>query len=160
MIQKVHDPPFQERAWRCSYVPMRPSGGPGRACTFPVWGVLKHPRAGLLITGAPNRGCVRAGATFPCCDRDPDFTLSFDRFLWSACLHSSLARDRPNRFPRTLVSPDAQEQRGCGRQAAAPEDPQPSTGAPTNGRCAKSETVACSPNLPASRRHFTTPTPS
>ena len=49
MIQKVHDPPFQERAWCCSYVPMRPSGGPGRACTFPVWGVLKHPQARRLI---------------------------------------------------------------------------------------------------------------
>lgn len=61
-------------------------------------------------SGAPNRGCVRARAIFPCCDRDPDFTLSFDRFLWSACLPSSLARDRPNRFPRTLASPDAQEQ--------------------------------------------------
>ena len=60
-------------------------------------------------SGAPNRGCVRARAIFPCCDRDPDFTLSFERFLWSACLPSSLARDRPNRFPRTLVSPDAQE---------------------------------------------------
>ena len=35
---------------------------------------------------------------------------SFDRLLWSACLPSSLARDRPNRFPRTLASPDAQEQ--------------------------------------------------
>ena len=65
-------------------------------------------------SGAPNRGCVRARAIFPCCDRHPDFTLSFDRLLWSACLPSSLARDRPNRFPRTLVSPDAQEQRGCG----------------------------------------------
>jgi hypothetical protein len=41
-------------------VPMRPSGGPGRACTFPVWGVLKHPRAGRLIMGGQAgsaRGC-------------------------------------------------------------------------------------------------------
>ena len=58
-------------------------------------------------SGAPNRGCVRARAIFPCCNRDPDFTLSFERFLWSACLPSSLARDitKPT-FPCTALKRD------------------------------------------------------
>ena len=60
--------------------------------------------------GGANRACVRVMAIIRCSDRDPICSLSRDRFLWSACLPTSLSLDPPHEHPPTHTFPAAQDE--------------------------------------------------